>query len=53
MIVKKKRNKLLNTIFCKLLTPKNKIYIKNKDILLNLNLKLNPDDKKLLKHIRI
>ena len=51
MIVKKKRNKLLNTIFCKLLTPKNKIYIKNKDILLNL--KLNPDDKKLLKHIRI
>ena len=31
----------------KLLTPKNKRNIKNKDILLNL--KLSPDDKKLLK----
>ena len=43
----KLRNKLLNTNFGKLLTPKNKRNIKNKDILLNL--KLSPDDKKLLK----
>ena len=48
----KLRNKLLNTNFGKLLTPKNKRNIKNKDILLNL--KLSPDDKKLLKkRIRI
>ena len=33
----------------KLLTPKNKRNIKNKDILLNL--KLSPDDKKLLKNV--
>ena len=39
----KLRNKLLNTNFGKLLTPKNKRNIKNKDILLNL--KLSPDDK--------
>ena len=43
----KLRNKLLNTNFGKLLTPKNKRNIKNKDILLNL--KLSQDDKKILK----
>ena len=48
----KLRNKLLNTNFGKLLTPKNKRNSKNKDILLNL--KQSPDDKKLLKkRIRI